>query len=241
MGMMEGNGTLEEQLAAVGIKTHEVASRANDLRKIEDLGAILEEKLILDNRYTEHSTVGLAQQWDQLNQLGMRIRHNLEQQIQARNQSGVSEDALKEFSMMFRHFDKDKTGRLDLNAFKSCLRALGYDLPMVEDGEPEPEFEQILNVVDPNRDGFVTLQEYMGFMISKETENVQSSEEIENAFRAITSQEREYVTQEELYSNLSKEMADYCIARMKPYVDPRTGQGITGALDYMEFTRTLFS
>jgi hypothetical protein len=26
--------------------------------------------------------VGLAQQWDQLNQLGMRIRHNLEQQIQ---------------------------------------------------------------------------------------------------------------------------------------------------------------
>ena len=56
--------------------------RAADLRKIEDLGAILEEKLILDNRYTEHSTVGLAQQWDQLNQLGMRIRHNLEQQIQ---------------------------------------------------------------------------------------------------------------------------------------------------------------
>merc|ERR1719193_2863845 len=239
--MMEGSGTLEEQLAAVGIKAHEVANRSSDLRKIEDLGAILEEKLILDNRYTEHSTVGLAQQWDQLNQLGMRIRHNLEQQIQARNQSGVSEDALKEFSMMFRHFDKDKTGKLDLNAFKSCLRALGYDLPMVEEGDPEPEFEQILVVVDPNKDGFVTLQEYMAFMISKETENVQSSEEIENAFRAITSQERDYVTQEELYSNLSKEMADYCIAKMKPYVDPRTGQGTTGALDYMEFTRTLFS
>merc|ERR1712214_57234 len=108
---MEGSGTLEEQLAAVGIKAHEVANRSSDLRKIEDLGAILEEELILDNRYTEHSTVGLAQQWDQLNQLGMRIRHNLEQQIQARNQSGVSEDALKEFSMMFRHFDKEKTGK----------------------------------------------------------------------------------------------------------------------------------
>merc|ERR1712142_1226470 len=89
----------------------------------------------------------------------------------------------------------------DLNAFKSCLRALGYDLPMVEEGDPEPEFESILNVVDPNRDGFVTLQEYMAFMVSKETENVQSSEEIENAFRAITAQERDYVTQEELYSN----------------------------------------
>merc|ERR1712048_386603 len=118
------------------------------------------------------------------------------------------------------HFDKDKTGRLDHNEFKSCLRALGYDLPMLEEGQPEPEFEAILDSVDLNRDGVVSLQDYMAFMISKETENVQSSEEIENAFRAITSQERDYVTQEELYSNLSKEMADYCIARMKPYVDP---------------------
>ena len=88
----------------------------------------------------------------------MRIKHNLEQQIQARNQSGVSEDALKEFSMMFRHFDKDKTGRLDHSEFKSCLRALGYDLPMIEEGQPEPEFEAILDGVDPNRDGFVSLQ-----------------------------------------------------------------------------------
>merc|ERR1711863_245116 len=137
--MMEGSGTLEEQLAAVGIKAHEVANRSSDLKKIEELGAILEGHLILDNRYTEHSTVGLAQQWDQLNQLGMRIRHNLEQQIQARNQCGVAEDALKEFSMMFRHFDKGKTGKLDHDSFKSCLRALGYDLPMVEENEPEPE------------------------------------------------------------------------------------------------------
>lgn len=100
--------------------------------------------MILDNRYTEHSTVGLAQQWDQLDQLGMRMQHNLEQQIQARNQSGVSEDALKEFSMMFKHFDKDKSGRLNQHEFKSCLRALGYDLPMVEEGQPDPEFEAIL-------------------------------------------------------------------------------------------------
>lgn len=37
-------------------------------------------------------------------------------------------------------------------------------------------------------------------MISKETENVQSSEEIENAFRAITAGDRPYVTKEELYA-----------------------------------------
>jgi len=155
------------------------------------------------------------------------MQHNLEQQIQARNQSGVSEDALKEFSMMFKHFDKDKSGRLNHQEFKSCLRALGYDLPMMEEGQPDPEFENILgllisilsvisgyivsntyfntillfaDIVDPNRDGYVSLQEYMAFMISKETENVQSSEEIENAFRAITAADRPYVTKEELYA-----------------------------------------
>jgi spectrin alpha len=139
-------------------KTQEIRQQRILLRKIEDLGALLEEHLILDNRYTEHSTVGLAQAWDQLDQLAMRMQHNLEQQIQARNQSGVSEDALREFSMMFKHFDKDKSGRLDHHQFKSCLRALGYDLPMVDEGQPEPEFQRILDIVDPNRDGYVTLQ-----------------------------------------------------------------------------------
>ena len=57
-----------------------------------------------------------------------------------------------------------------------------------------------VDIVDPNRDGYVSLQEYMAFMISKETENVQSSEEIENAFRAITAADRPYVTKEELYA-----------------------------------------
>ena len=48
------------------------------LTKIEDLGDSMEEALILDIKY---STIGLAQQWDQLHQLGMRMQHNLEQQI----------------------------------------------------------------------------------------------------------------------------------------------------------------
>merc|ERR1739844_276840 len=238
--MMEGTGTLEEQLAAVGLKAHEVARRGSDLKKIEDLGAILEEHLILDNRYTEHSTVGLAQQWDQLNQRGMRIKHNLEQQIQARNQSGVSEDQLKEFSMMFRHFDKDKSGKLSHDEFKSCLRALGYDLPIPEEEQPEePEFDAILAVVDPNKEGFIQLQDYMSFMISKETENVQSFEDVENAFKTITS-EREYISKEELYANLTRNMADYCLGKMNGYTDSKTGQEIIEAYDYMEFMQTLF-
>uniref|UniRef100_A0A8C4ULM7 Spectrin alpha chain, non-erythrocytic 1 n=1 Tax=Falco tinnunculus TaxID=100819 RepID=A0A8C4ULM7_FALTI len=233
------SGTLESQLEATKRKHQEIRAMRSQLKKIEDLGAAMEEALILDNKYTEHSTVGLAQQWDQLDQLGMRMQHNLEQQIQARNTTGVTEEALKEFSMMFKHFDKDKSGRLNHQEFKSCLRSLGYDLPMVEEGEPDPEFESILDTVDPNRDGHVSLQEYMAFMISRETENVKSSEEIESAFRALSSEGKPYVTKEELYQNLTREQADYCISHMKPYMDGK-GRELPSAYDYIEFTRSLF-
>uniref|UniRef100_A0A673XHZ2 Spectrin alpha, non-erythrocytic 1 n=1 Tax=Salmo trutta TaxID=8032 RepID=A0A673XHZ2_SALTR len=201
-------------------KHQEIRAMRSQLKKIEDLGAAMEEALILDNKYTEHSTVGLAQQWDQLDQLGMRMQHNLEQQIQA------------------RHFDKEKSGRLNHQEFKSCLRSLGYDLPMVEEGEPDPEFESILDTVDPNRDGNVSLQEYMAFMISRETENVKSSEEIESAFRALSVDAKPYVTKEELYQVLT-EQADYCISHMKPYLDSK-GREMPSAFDFVEFTRSLF-
>uniref|UniRef100_A0A8D2M9F4 Spectrin alpha chain, non-erythrocytic 1 n=4 Tax=Passeriformes TaxID=9126 RepID=A0A8D2M9F4_ZONAL len=212
---------LENPLGSTCRKHQEIRAMRSQLKKIEDLGAAMEEALILDNKYTEHSTVGLAQQWDQLDQLGMRMQHNLEQQIQA------------------RHFDKDKSGRLNHQEFKSCLRSLGYDLPMVEEGEPDPEFESILDTVDPNRDGHVSLQEYMAFMISRETENVKSSEEIESAFRALSSEGKPYVTKEELYQNLTREQADYCISHMKPYMDGK-GRELPAAYDYIEFTRSLF-
>ncbi|XP_055009555.1 spectrin alpha chain, non-erythrocytic 1 isoform X1 [Boleophthalmus pectinirostris] len=237
--MVEESGTLESQLEATKRKHQEIRAMRSQLKKIEDLGAAMEEALILDNKYTEHSTVGLAQQWDQLDQLGMRMQHNLEQQIQARNTTGVTEEALKEFSMMFKHFDKEKSGRLNHQEFKSCLRSLGYDLPMVEEGEPDPEFEAILDTVDPNRDGNVSLQEYMAFMISRETENVKSSEEIESAFRALSTENKPYVTKEELYQNLTKEQADYCLSHMKPYLDSK-GREMPSAFDFVEFTRSLF-
>uniref|UniRef100_A0A4W5NL36 Spectrin alpha, non-erythrocytic 1 n=1 Tax=Hucho hucho TaxID=62062 RepID=A0A4W5NL36_9TELE len=235
--MVEESGTLESQLEATKRKHQEIRAMRSQLKKIEDLGAAMEEALILDNKYTEHSTVGLAQQWDQLDQLGMRMQHNLEQQIQARSERGRC--TRKHTHTHILHFDKEKSGRLNHQEFKSCLRSLGYDLPMVEEGEPDPEFESILDTVDPNRDGNVSLQEYMAFMISRETENVKSSEEIESAFRALSVDAKPYVTKEELYQNLSKEQADYCISHMKPYLDSK-GREMPSAFDFVEFTRSLF-
>lgn len=82
---------------------------------------------------------------------------------------------------------------------------------MVDEGQPEPEFQNILDIVDPNRDGYVTLQEYMAFMISRETENIQSSEEIESAFRALSKEYRPYVTAEELYAVICSFLLIYAL------------------------------
>jgi len=48
--MMEGSGTLENQLDATKKKSADVRSQRSKLKEIEDLSAAMEERLILDNR-----------------------------------------------------------------------------------------------------------------------------------------------------------------------------------------------
>lgn len=233
--------TLQSQLGATKKKSEEIKSVRAQFKQIEDLSLKLEERLILDNKYTEHTTLSLSQAWDQLDQLSMRMLHNLEQQIQACNESGVNEQSLREFNMMFRHFDRENSGKLDHDRFKSCLRALGYDLPMVEEGQRDDVFESILDEVDRNRDGYVSLQDYTSFMIRKESDNISSVAELISAFKALTENgERPYITRDELSSNLPPDQAEYCLRKMKPYKD-KTGREIFNAFDYEEFTHSLFS
>ena len=102
----------------------------------------------------------------------------------------------------------------------------------------------------------------MSFMISRETENIQSMGEVESAFRAITADgDKPYVTKDEIFqvhkhshvvfSNschlcnccltqaLSQVQAEYCVQRMKPYKG-LGGRSIPGALDYKDFAQTLY-
>ena len=51
-----------------------------------------------------------------------------------------------------------------------------------------------------SRNGYISLEDYMSFMISRETENVQSIAEVESAFRAITAQgDKPFVTKDEMF------------------------------------------
>jgi len=258
--MLSEEGTLEAQLESMKELNKSVQSKKSELVKIEELGTRLEEKLIFDNTHTEHGRIDVAQKFNQLEQLNMRMQHNLEEQIQVRNMTGVSEDTMNEFSIMFKHFDKNQTGKLEHEEFRSCLRSLGYDLrgssnqndeKMSQDSnvtqdsqevvsQENREFQAILDIVDPNHDGFVSLQEYMSFMISRETENVTSMQEVENAFKALSEEGKPYLTKQEIYQNMSKAQADFCVKEMKPYYD-KHGIEMLNAFDYVEFTKRVFS
>ncbi|XP_004688413.1 PREDICTED: spectrin alpha chain, erythrocytic 1 isoform X1 [Condylura cristata] len=233
--LLKETGTLESQLEANKRKQKEIQAMKRQLTKIEDLGDNLEEALILDIKY---STIGLAQQWDQLYQLGMRMQHNLEQQIQAKDTIGVSEETLKEFSTTYKHFDENLTGRLTHKDFRSCLRGLNYYLPMVEEGEPEPKFEKFLDAVDPGRKGYISLEDYTSFLIDKESENIKTSDEIENAFQALA-EGKAYITKEDMKQALTPEQVSFCASHMQQYVDPR-GRGHQAGYDYVGFTNSFF-
>ena len=73
-----------------------------------------------------------------------------------RNTTGVSEEQIREINQTFNYFDRNKSGQLEYHEFKACLRSLGCDLAVVEEGQTDPEFEAILDRVDPNRLVYLT-------------------------------------------------------------------------------------
>ncbi|GBN53985.1 Alpha-actinin, partial [Araneus ventricosus] len=48
--------------------------------------------------------------------------------ILTRDSKGITGEQLNEFRMSFNHFDKNRTGRLAPEEFKSCLVSLGYNI-----------------------------------------------------------------------------------------------------------------
>ena len=236
--LVEGSGTLELQLETTKDIYETITVKRKGLAVIEDLSARMEEKMILDNKHTEHSIVGLAQQWDQLEQLGVRMQHNLEQQIMAKNASGVSDEKVQEFKETFEHFDTDKTGYLEPTELKACLRSLGYMFATIEEGEVDAEWEAVLSQLDPNGDGDVSLAEFRNFMIQRESDKAETSSDVMGAF-AAASDEKPYMTRQDLEKAMGPEQADYCVRHMKQYVDGSKVE-VGGGYDYEGFIKSVF-
>lgn len=146
--------------------------RTTHLKSVEDVSSTTRDERYVDDRYrssTEHTEV---QHWQNLDQLKTKMQQIQDRRRQVDVETTLREEIMEEYSntltLMFYHFDKQRTGRLVHRDFNSCLRALGYDLPPYSEERPDAEFTTILNAVDPHRHGYVLLPNYVSYMISRE-------------------------------------------------------------------------
>lgn len=86
------------------------------------------QSLLFLSRYTQYTMETLRVGWEQLLTSINRNINEVENQILTRDSKGITQEQLNEFRASFNHFDKNRTGRLAPEEFKSCLVSLGYSI-----------------------------------------------------------------------------------------------------------------
>ncbi|XP_040189308.1 alpha-actinin-1 isoform X1 [Rana temporaria] len=252
---IEMNGTLEDQLSHLRQYEKNIVNYKPKIDQLESDHQQIQEALIFDNKHTnytmEHTRVG----WEQLLTTIARTINEVENQILTRDAKGISQEQMNEFRNSFNHFDRDHNGTLGPEEFKACLISLGYDIGndaqkkigMLDSDDfraclismgynmGEAEFARIMSIVDPNRLGVVTFQAFIDFM-SRETADTDTADQVVSSFKVLAG-DKNYITADELRRELPPDQAEYCIARMAPYIGH---DAVPGALDYMSFSTALY-
>jgi len=220
-------GTLEDQLASMQGKSEDVNSLKPQLDSVNVIDRELQEAMIYENKHASHSMPELNVAYEQLRALVTRNINTLENQIMMRDESGITEDQMKELRDSFKHFDKNNDQLLDRNEFRSCLLSSGYDVP--ESGE---QFDIIMAQVDPTGAG-VSFEAFVNFM-SKDKVDTNSSEQFKESFRMLAGG-KDFITADEIRRELSPQTAEYVLSKIQPYPD------VDGGLDYQGLAADLFN
>jgi actinin alpha len=230
---MSISGSLEEQLNRLKEYEQAVYAYKPHIEELEKIHQAVQESMIFENRYTNYTMETLRVGWEQLLTSINRNINEVENQILTRDSKGITQEQLTEFRSSFNHFDKNRTGRLAPEEFKSCLVSIGYSIG--KDRQGELDFQRILAVVDPNSTGYVQFDAFLDFM-TRENTDTDTAEQVIDSFRILAS-DKPYILPDELRRELPPDQAEYCIQRMPPY----KGQGaVPGALDYMSFSTALY-
>lgn len=121
-------GSLEDQLYRLKEYEQAVFAYKPNIEELEKIHQAVQESMIFENRYTHYTMETLRVGWEQLLTSINRNVNEVENQILTRDSKGITQDQLNEFRSSFNHFDKNRTGRLAPEEFKSCLVSLGYSI-----------------------------------------------------------------------------------------------------------------
>lgn len=231
--IMQGGATMEEQVEAVKAFQAEVLSYQPSMDAAEAANQALQAALVFDNPHTAYSMETLRANWAQLIQTINRALNETENQILIRDSTGLTDDQIKEYRTSFKHFDRDNSGQLDKNEYRSCLLSLGYKLGA--DPTDDPVFEELWNEIDSNQSGYVSFEEFLDFM-TKQMVDQDTATQVMDSFKILAG-DKPYITADALRRELPADQAEYCIQRMAPYTGP---DAVEGALDYMSFSTALY-
>ncbi|CAG5096338.1 Similar to Actn: Alpha-actinin [Cotesia congregata] len=226
-------GTLEDQLHRLKEYEQAVYQYKAHLEELEKIHQAVQEGMIFENRYTQYTMETLRVGWEQLLTSINRNINEVENQILTRDSKGITQEQLNEFRSSFNHFDKNRTGRLAPEEFKSCLVSLGYSIG--KDRQGDIDFQRILAIVDPNSSGYVQFDAFLDFM-TRESTDTDTAEQVIDSFRILAG-DKPYILADELRRELPPDQAEYCIQRMPPYKGPNAQPG---ALDYRSFSTALY-
>eukprot|EP00122_Pirum_gemmata_P013094 Pgem_evm1s12183 len=126
-----------------------------------------------------------------------------------RDQSGVTEEQMKEYRESFDHFDKNKSGYLDKNEFRSAALAVSYDL-----GEGDTKLNAVWEECVKGDDGF-SFEAFVDLLTKDKGDSNSITQFLEN-FKTLAG-DKEYITEAEIRRDLSPATADYVVANMKPF------------------------
>jgi len=213
------SASLEEQLQATkdfGVRAQAIKP---ELDAVAEIDGEVQGAHVFNNTHAKFTMSELSSMYEQILGTVSKNTSSIENQISLRDKSGVSEDKLREFKDTFKHFDKNQSGNLDRNEFRSALLASGYDVP--SDGA---EFDQFYLSVDPGQSGSVSLEAFIDVMtMGKDDSN--SIDQFLESFKMIAG-DKDYVTVDEIRRELPPASAEYAIRLMEPY------PGVEGGLDY---------
>lgn len=247
---VEASGTLNDQRDR--LKEIEVLLQQHRslLDELEQCNQELEDAYVFDNSATSYTMPTLRIVW---NQLFSSLQHAISEvgnQILVAESKGLTPEEIKDLSECFKHFDKDDSGRLEPKEFKSCLVSVGHQFKddfsvSVNDNSNNnneakanevlhnfdvKDFNRIMKEVDPARRGYVTFDAFLKYMARQNVDdNVE--DQVNQSFKTIAG-DKDYVTAEDIRTNLPPEDANYCLRHMTPQNDP---MGDFGALNYNQF------
>jgi len=219
-------GEIQQQLDSLVHINMDIAGGRVQFDELVQLTQKLDEAQVSDNPHTELTIEGLKSQFDALNILAHNRQQVLEKELLAQSGTGLSTAQITEFKECFKHFDKDEDHLLNRLELGACLKSLGEDVDLKQEGG---KLDQIMTAIDQDGDGKANFEEFASYMerISSGTDTPDS---IKHAFKTLAG-DKEYVTEADLRAVLPNDKVEYCLKHMKP---------VHGGYDYHSFTDNLY-